>query len=192
MKTAGWIILAFGILSIFGSIIGGRSAAGPFFWTALGAFLLHRGYQKEKEKKDKDEWSNGLKEEKIENRPFIIRDPSSDLSINQKYAIVNLLAFIQGASPLSAYNEKSTQIFQSIIDSLNLSQQEIEKCIKVSMNHDPDIATNMMMNSLAEIRDRRYINTLHKQCQQIAEISGDREYIEIVENIFQELNSRIQ
>lgn len=192
MKTAGWIILAFGILSIFGSIIGGTSAAGPFFWTALGAFLLHRGYQKEKEKKDKDEWSNGLKEEKIENRPFIIRNPSSDLSINQKYAIVNLLAFIQGASPLSAYNEKSTQIFQSIIDSLNLSQQEIEKCIKVSMNHDPDIATNMMMNSLAEIRDRRYINTLHKQCQQIAEISGDREYIEIVENIFQELNSRIQ
>lgn len=192
MKTAGWIILAFGILGIFGSIIGGTSAAGPFFWTAIGAFLLHRGYQKEKEKKDKDEWSNELKEEKIENRPFIIRDPSSDLSINQKHAIVNLLAFIQGASPLSAYNEKSTQIFQSIIDSLNLSQQEVEKCIKVSMNHDPDIVTNTMMNSLAEIRDRRYINTLHKQCQQIAEISGDRECMEIVENIFQELNSRIQ
>jgi len=59
MKIAGWIVLSIGVLSL----IGGRNPFGPLFWIALGIFLLHRASQKEKEKKDKEDWNNGKSEE---------------------------------------------------------------------------------------------------------------------------------
>lgn len=61
MRTTGWIILSLGALSLLGCLIGGSNPFGPLFWLALGIFLLHRASQKEKEKKDKEDWSNGNK-----------------------------------------------------------------------------------------------------------------------------------
>lgn len=61
MRTAGWIILSLGALSLLGCLIGGSNPFSPLFWIALGIFLLHRASQKEKEKKDKEDWSNGNK-----------------------------------------------------------------------------------------------------------------------------------
>ncbi len=58
MKTAGWIILVIGILSLIGSIIGGTNPMGPTFWIALGIYLLYRANQRKKEKEEKDKWSN--------------------------------------------------------------------------------------------------------------------------------------
>ena len=54
-------------------------------------------------------------EERFANRPSVITNPEKDLFSNQKYAIVKLLAFIQGASPLSAFNEEANRIAQSTI-----------------------------------------------------------------------------
>ena len=50
MKTAGWIFLILGIVSFLGAAIGSSSVVGPCFWIALGAFLIYKGNEKEKEK----------------------------------------------------------------------------------------------------------------------------------------------
>lgn len=58
MKTWGWVLSVFGALSLLGAMIGGSSPIGPLFWLGLGIYLIHRGKQKERDKKDMDEWNN--------------------------------------------------------------------------------------------------------------------------------------
>ena len=42
-------------MSFLGAAIGSSSVFGPCFWIALGAFLIYRGKEKEKENQDKRE-----------------------------------------------------------------------------------------------------------------------------------------
>lgn len=53
MKIAGWIFLVIGVLSFFGAALKGNSVFGPLFWISLGAFLLYRGNNNEKEIEEK-------------------------------------------------------------------------------------------------------------------------------------------
>lgn len=46
MKVVGWIILVFGILSFTGAALASHNVFGPCFFIALGAFLLHKGNEK--------------------------------------------------------------------------------------------------------------------------------------------------
>ncbi len=46
MKIAGYIILVLGCLSFLGALVGGTSPFGPFFWIALGIFLLYKAKEK--------------------------------------------------------------------------------------------------------------------------------------------------
>lgn len=68
MKTAGWIFIVFAILNfvvfVIASAAGESEAAGTKIGAAimlgvLGAYLIHRGNQKEQEQKEKDNWNNG-------------------------------------------------------------------------------------------------------------------------------------
>lgn len=56
MKTVGWVIIVLGVLSFIGCLTGGNSISGPLFLIGLGAYLVHRGRQKEREEQEKDEW----------------------------------------------------------------------------------------------------------------------------------------
>lgn len=58
MKKAGWFLIVFGSLSFLGCLRGGLNPSGPLFWIGLGAYLVHRGKQKEQEEIDKEEWKN--------------------------------------------------------------------------------------------------------------------------------------
>lgn len=51
MKIAGWILLVLAILLL---VCGGIAEALTF--GVLGAYLLHRAKQKQKEKQEKDKW----------------------------------------------------------------------------------------------------------------------------------------
>lgn len=66
MKVAGWIFIAFAVLNfaafIAASASGASDAAGSKIGGAimlgvLGAYLLHRGKQKEQEDKDREKWN---------------------------------------------------------------------------------------------------------------------------------------
>ena len=46
-------------------------------------------------------------EAKFNNRPSTITSPSNDLFMNQKYAIINILAFAQGANSISDYSDEA-------------------------------------------------------------------------------------
>ncbi|MCI7313304.1 MAG: hypothetical protein MR541_03635 [Prevotella sp.] len=126
-------------------------------------------------------------DEKFANRPTIITNPSKDLFINQKYAVVKLLAFIQGASSASAFDDEANKIVQSTIFSLGLSQSEVEKILKHSMNRNPDDEMRRIFQSLDEIRDRDYLRNLYQKCLKVANISGDYDTIEATKDIFRKL-----
>ncbi len=126
-------------------------------------------------------------EEKFANRATIITNPSKDLFINEKFAIVKVLAFIQGASPKSAFNDEANKIAQSTIFTLGLSQGEVEKILKISMNHSFEQEIQSIFCSLNEIRDRNYLYNLSQKCLNIAEISEDYETIKITEELFKKL-----
>ena len=106
---------------------------------------------------------------------------------NQKYAIVGLFASIQGASPITAYDEDVNKMVQSTIFSLGLSRAEVERYLQMSMSRNPERELNRIIDSLKEIRDKSYINMLYQKCIKIATISGDRETLAVVNLIFKEL-----
>lgn len=139
----------------------------------VACILLHRSADKE--------------EEKFADRPTIITNPAKDLFTNEKYAIAKLLAFIQGASSTSAFDEEANKIVQSTIFSLGLSQGEVEKLLKNSMNHNPEDEMRRIFQSLDEIRDRNYLHGLYQKCFKVANISGDYDTIEMVRDIFKNL-----
>lgn len=58
MKIWGWILLVFGVLSTFGSLIAGNPLTGGLFFSVLGAYLIHCANKRQEEKKDKDKWIN--------------------------------------------------------------------------------------------------------------------------------------
>lgn len=122
------------------------------------------------------------------NRPSIINNPAKDLLINEKYAIVRLIAFVQGANLTSAYSDEASRIAQSTIFELGLSQKEFVKVLKVSMAQNAERQINQIISSLDEIKDRDYLYRLYRRCSEIAEISCDDETIEVVEHIFKELH----
>ena len=118
---------------------------------------------------------------------YIITNPAQDLFTNQKYAIIKLLAFIQGASPSSAFNDEVNQIAQSTIFSLGLSQSEVKKILNHSMSHNPELEIDRIIRSLSEIRDKNFLRNLYQKCIKIANISGDYDTIEATKEIFKEL-----
>jgi len=126
-------------------------------------------------------------DEKFANRPTVIIDPSKDLFINQKYAIVRLLAFIHGASPISAFDEEANRIVQTTNFSLGISQSEVEKLLKHSISCNPDQEICRIIQSLDEIRDRDYLHNLYLKCLKVATISDDYDTIETTKDIFREL-----
>ena len=126
----------------------------------------------------------------IENDNMKINTLQEQSSINQKYAVISLLAFIQGASPQSAFNDEANEIVQSTISSLGLTKEEAEQHIKSSMGHNPEQEIDKIMNALKKIQNSGYITDLYHKCMRIAEISGQTEMIEVVRNIFEEIRSK--
>ena len=131
------------------------------------------------------------KAEHFANSPAVIPNPATDLYINEKYAIVQLLAFVQGASAASAFDDEANSIVQSTIISLGLSKNQVVKFLQVSMWHNPDREIDRMIMSLKEIRDRDYLRGIYKKCLRIADISGDYDMRMVVNEIFRELNISI-
>lgn len=140
---------------------------------AVAAFWLHRSADKS--------------EERFANRLAVISEPAKDLFANQKYAIIKFLAYTQGASPLSAYDDEATRIIQDTARSLGLSQSEVIKCIKVSMSHDSEREMSRMLESLDEIRDRGFLKEICRKAMRIAHISGDTDAVGMVEAVMREL-----
>lgn len=119
-------------------------------------------------------------EQRVADAPSVITNPARDLQKNQKYAIVRLLAMVQGASSFSAYDEHASQIVKSTIFSLGLSQGEVEKVLKVTSNRSVDFELRQIEESLKEIKDRRYLNDIMDKCSEIAEISNNEEIKEYI------------
>ena len=57
----------------------------------------------------------------------IISNPLIDLTDIEKHAITKLVAFVLGASPISAFSNEANEAASAIFSSLGISQVEIEK-----------------------------------------------------------------
>ena len=112
----------------------------------------------------------------------------TELSPNQKYAIVQLVACVQGASSLSAFSDEANNISEQIFLSIGLSKQDVgrhlEKHMKSTMYGDPEQQFQNMLINLKSISDKDFLNGLYKKCMRIAEISKDMETIILTKMIF--------
>lgn len=126
-------------------------------------------------------------EERFKNRPSIIASPSSDLFTNQKYAIINILAFAQGANSVSAYSDEVNEILNKWLSKLGLSKSEAEKSVRFSMGLPPERSIQIIRDSMVEIKDKNFVRLVYRDVERIAQISGDEDTINLMENLFDDI-----
>ena len=126
-------------------------------------------------------------EEKFNNRPLIITSPSNDLFTNQKYAIINILAFAQGANSVSAYSDEANGILNQWLSKLGLSHVEAEKAIRLSMSLPPERSVQIIRDSMVEIKDKAFVRSVYHDVEHIAQISGDEDTIEFMKELFNDI-----
>ena len=123
-------------------------------------------------------------EAKFNNRPSTITSPSNDLFTNQKYAIINILAFAQGANSISAYSDEANSILNKWCSKLGLTKTDVEKSIRHSMSLSPERSVQIIRDSMIEIKDKAFVRSVYRDVDRIAQISGDIDTIEFMKELF--------
>ena len=126
-------------------------------------------------------------EAKFNNRPSTITSPSNDLFTNQKYAIINILAFAQGANSISAYSDEANSILNKWCSRLGLTKTDVEKSIRHSMSLSPERSVQIIRDSMIEIKDKAFVRSVYRDVDRIAQISGDIETIEFMKELFNDI-----
>ena len=126
-------------------------------------------------------------EAKFNNRPSTITSPSNDLFMNQKYAIINILAFAQGANSISAYSDEANSILNKWCSKLGLTKTDVEKSIRHSMRFSPERSVQRMRDSMIEIKDKAFVRSVYRDVDRIAQISGDIDTIEFMKELFNDI-----
>lgn len=188
MKVIGWILFVFGALALLGSLVGGGSIVGSLFWALLGVFLITRAKKKKQEQSAKEEWANKGNSKPLTDKDFVTEiSEAGNLPVEQRNAIIKFMAYIQGTSPQSVYNEEANSIVQSVVQSLGLSKDDMASIVLNSMNNDPEQEIDKIMHGLSEIQDKNLVSELYSKSMRLAEISGDRETVGFVKRVFEEL-----
>lgn len=126
-------------------------------------------------------------EAKFNNRPSTITSPSNDLFTNQKYAIINILAFAQGANSISAYSDEANSILNKWCSKLGLTKTDVEKSIRHSMSLSPKRSVQIIRDSMIEIKDKAFVRSVYRDVDRIAQISGDIDTIEFIKELFNDI-----
>lgn len=126
-------------------------------------------------------------EAKFNNRPSTITSPSNDLFMNQKYAIINILAFAQGANSISAYSDEANSILNKWCSKLGLTKTDVEKSIRHSMSLSPERSVQIIRDSMIEIKDEAFVRSVYRDVDRIAQISGDIDTIEFMKELFNDI-----
>ena len=126
-------------------------------------------------------------EAKFNNRPSTITSPSNDLFTNQKYAIINILAFVQGANSISTYSDEANSILNQWCSKLGLTRTDVEKSIRHSMSLSPERSVQIIRDSMIEIRDKAFVRSVYRDVDRVAQISGDTDTIEFMKELFNDI-----
>lgn len=126
-------------------------------------------------------------EAKFNNRPSTITSPSNDLFTNQKYAIINILAFAQGANSISAYSNEANSILNKWCSKLGLTKTDVEESIRHSMSLSPERSVQIIRDSIIEIKDKAFVRSVYRDVDRIAQISGDIDTIEFIKELFNDI-----
>ena len=126
-------------------------------------------------------------EAKFNNRPSTITSPSNYLFTNQKYAIINILAFAQGANSISAYSDEANSILNKWCSKLGLTKTDVEKSIRHSMSLSPEHSVQIIRDSMIEIKDKAFVRSVYRDVDRIAQISGDIDTIEFMKELFNDI-----
>ena len=126
-------------------------------------------------------------EAKFNNRPSTITSPSNDLFMNQKYAIINILAFAQGANSISAYSDEANSILNKWCSKFGLTKTDVEKSIRHSMSLSPERSVQIIRDSMIEIKDKAFVRSVYRDVDRIAQISGDIDTIEFMKELFNDI-----
>lgn len=114
-------------------------------------------------------------------------NPAKNFKLRQKYSIVCLMSFLIGADESLLYNKTVQNIFLYRIKSLGVSENEVTRYIKRSMQNKPEDEIDVFISALKEIDNKNYLKGLYEDCNTIAIMSGNPEMISIVSHIFIEV-----
>lgn len=132
--------------------------------------------------------NSAKKEEgKFNNRPSVITSPSTDLFTNQKYAIISIMAFAQGANSVCAYSDEASRILDRWLSQLGISKSGAEKLIRHSMSLSPERVVQNIRDSMVEIKDKSFVRSVYRDAERIAQISGDEDTIEFMKDLFNDI-----
>ncbi len=197
MKTAGWIILVFGILAFFGAALKGNSVFGPCFWIALGGYLLYRANNKEDKgsnKTEKTDSATPIKEipknkesVKIEiehDKPLETKEPETiaeiqtQLTLPQREAAMCMVAFFGG------YANKMPQVAMTFISSqaatfFGIPFNEASMSRMMARYSDAD----NMIDTVITIKSRKAKEFLLLTCHDFVNHSSSGEAQFLLENI---------
>ena len=126
-------------------------------------------------------------EAKFNNRPSTITSPSNDLFTNQKYAIINILVYAQGANYISVYNDEANSIVDKWCSKLGLTKTDVEKSIRHSRSLSPERSVQIIRDSMIEIKDKAFVRSVYRDVDRIAQISGDIDTIEFMKELFNDI-----
>ena len=107
--------------------------------------------------------------------------------MNQKYAIINILAFAQGANSISAYSDEANSILNKWCSKLGLTKTDVEKSICHSMSLSPERSVQIIRDSMIEIKDKAFVRSVYRDVDRIAQISGDIDTIEFMKELFNDI-----
>lgn len=120
-------------------------------------------------------------------QPRKLENPAKDFKLRHKYSIICLMAFLIGADEPLLYNKTIQNIFQYRIKSLGVSDNDVIRYIKHSMQNRPEDEIEVFISALKEIDNKNYLKSLYEDCNTIAVMSGNPEMISIVSHIFIEV-----
>ena len=199
MKTAGLICLMFGLLGFIGAASKGNSAFGPFFFIALGLFLLYRVNNKEEKNKKTTIITPQTQRESLITSESIMRstpeskigvkiqsdkqlenleDIQSQLTAQQREAAICLISFLGGFNDNLA-DEAPIMIFKQ--SALFFGVPDSPMAISKIMSKYPDADT--LIDIVLTIKSTKAKEFLLLTCYDLIKSSYNSEASEILFNI---------
>lgn len=190
MKIAGIILLILGILSLLGAVLGETSAFGPFFFIALGAFLIHNSNNKKdnipnRQNKQADNLSSSNLYESMNSTPVSIENVIQEDDIQpitqlQKESSFCLIIFFAGFNKDYA---KVAPLIQQAADYLGISNTDANVEHLLDTYTDPDEVIDIVLT----IKNIQAKEKLLAFFYKLAKNSDRAEAIDIAINIAQDM-----
>lgn len=199
MKTAGWICVVLGILSMIGAASKGDGLIGPTFVMGLGVFFLYRASHKEQEQKNssnvsapsarnagvcnKRQDTAKVQNVDVSNSGAVKNTESLDeiqsqLTLQQREAAMCLISFFGGFNN-DLEDETPMMIFRQASIFFGMSDSAVDVAKIMAKYSDADV----LIDTVLTIKNTKAKEFLLLSCYDLIKNTGNNEAYELLSNI---------